>query len=108
MLRRQNHLNRRIISNIHRMSRRQRHLRQTDRPRVRQVTGSLKGKRLDHGVAHVSWDGAEAHVHVDEARGMAGKPAWLEGDGAAADGPFCAVGRGGHAAACQGLEEEDM
>lgn len=100
MLRRQNHLNRRIITHIHRMPRRQRHLRETDCPRIRQVTGPLEGKRLDHGVAHVGRDGAEAHVHVDEAGGVAWEPAGLEGDGAAADGPVGAVGRGGHAAAC--------
>lgn len=92
MLRRQHHLNRRIIANLHCMPCRQRHLRQTDRPRVRQVTGPFEGKRLNHGVAHVGWDSAESHVHVEEPRGMTGKPARLEGDGAAADGPFCTVG----------------
>ena len=35
----------------------------------------------------------KAHVDVDEGCLMSCEPAWLEGDGAAVNWPFCAVGR---------------
>lgn len=52
-----------------------------------------------HGVAVVKGLVAETHVDVEEGEGVAGEPARLDGDGAAFEGPFCAVGGCGHAAA---------
>jgi hypothetical protein len=36
------------------------------------------------------------------------EPAWLNGDGAALDGPFCAVGGDWHSAACTKVSERFM
>lgn len=77
---------------MRRKPRGQRHLRQTKRPRVRIVGRSNNPKWFDHGIAHVGRDGAEAHVHVDEAFLVAGEPAGLDGDGTAGDGPFGSIG----------------
>lgn len=99
MLSSQNQLNRRMIPSLNRPVRWQRHLRQTDGTRVRHVGRATDLKSLDHGVTHVGRDRAQAHVHVDEGRIVAGEPGGLEGDGAAANGPFGSVGGCGHSAA---------
>ena len=39
----------------------------------------------------------DADVDVEHGETVAGEPAWLDGDGAAVDWPFCAVRRLGHA-----------
>lgn len=97
MLGRQHHLDRRIVANVHRPALRQRDLWETKGPRVGHVgrPGDLEG--LDHGVAHVGRDGAQAHVHVDKRGFVAGEPGRLDGDGASLDGPFGSVGGRGHA-----------
>ncbi|KAL2289250.1 hypothetical protein FJTKL_02267 [Diaporthe vaccinii] len=61
----------------------------------------------DHGEAHVPGAvvgavGAEAHVDVEEGRGVALEPARLEGEGAARRGPVCAVCCRWVATACGG------
>lgn len=82
----------------------QRYLRQANGARVRVVRRALDGEGVNHGVGHVFGAvvrpvGAEAEVDVDDGRGMASEPAWLEGEGAARGGPVCAVLGGSYAAA---------
>lgn len=96
MLRRQHHLDRRIITRAHTHIGRQRHLRHTDGTRVRVVGGTFDFKDREHGVTHVGRDGTPADVDVDEGRLMAAEPAWLHGDSTTGDGPFGAVAGGGH------------
>lgn len=60
-----------------------------------------------HGEGHVGWSvvgpvGAESEVHVEECGGVALEPAGLQRDCSAGDGPECAVGCCGHAAAWEG------
>ena len=95
-----NDLNGRQITHIHRQTGRQRNLGQTEcaRIRVRGGTDDLEGR--EHWVAHVLRYGAETEIEVEEGCGVALEPAWLNGDGAALDRPFCAVGGGWHSAAC--------
>lgn len=38
----------------------------------------------------------DADIDVEHGETVAGEPAWLDGDGAAVDWPFCAVCRLGH------------
>lgn len=66
MLRRLNHLDRRMVANLHIHIGRQRHLRETNRARVRLIGWARDGKRLHHGMAHVGRHRAQAHVDVDE------------------------------------------
>lgn len=100
MLRRLNNLNRSIVPHTRRIIRRQRHLRQTKSAIILHIRGSYDGEDGQHRVAVVQWLVAVAHVEVELGEGVAGEPAGLDGDGAAFDGPFCAVGGGGYAAAC--------
>lgn len=99
MLRRLNHLDRREIARADTDISWQRHLREADGARVWVIgrAGDLEGR--DDRVAHVLGNGAESHVDVDQGGLMALEPARLEGHGAAADRPFAAVLRCGHAAA---------
>ena len=107
MLRQHNHLNRRIVADLRLIVCRRRHLRKADaRPRVGIVGGADDAGDGQHGVRHVARVGADAEVDVEQGLVVAGEPAGLEGDGAAADGPGGAVGGGGHSAAweqCQYL-----
>jgi len=72
---------------------------QADRARVGLGRGANDLEGRNHDVRHVRWNCSQAQVHVDEGRGVALEPAWLDGDGAAADGPFGAIRGGGHSAA---------
>lgn len=72
------------------------HLREADRARVGVLGGPQDLEGRDHGEAHVPGPavgpvGAEAHVDIQESRGVALEPARLEGDGAACRGPVGAV-----------------
>ena len=77
----------------------QRHLRQAEGARVGFGGGADDLEGRHHRVRHVERHGAVAHVDVEEGGRVSGEPAWLDGDGAAFDGPERAVCRGGHAAA---------
>lgn len=66
MLRRLNQLDCRMIANLHIHIGRQRHLRETNRARIRLVGRARDGKRLHHGMAHVGRHRAQAHVDVDK------------------------------------------
>lgn len=103
MSRRLNDLNSRQITHINRQTGRQGNLGQTEcaRVRVRGGTDDLEGR--EHWAAHVLWYGAETEIEVEEGCGVALEPAWLNGDGAALDRPFCAVGGGWHSAALRML-----
>jgi hypothetical protein len=98
--RRLNNLDRRLVAHVHRRVRRQRHLRQAERARVRipRRPDDLEGGH--HVEGHVEGGLAEAQVDVDEGACVALEPAGLDCYGAAFQGPFGAVLRGGHAAAC--------
>ena len=96
------HLNRSIPPFHRRIIRRQRHLRQTKRARVRQARGAGNLEDGHHGQGHVGRERSVAQVDVEEGGGVALEPARLNGDGSAGEGPECAVGREGHAAACAG------
>lgn len=93
------HLDRGKVAHFGRYSLREQNLRQTDGAWVGVVGGPHDLERRDHRVAHVRGSPAHAEVDVDKGCGVALEPAGLEGDGTAADGPFGAVLRGGHAAA---------
>lgn len=74
----------------------ERDLGQADGARVGVLAGAQDLEGRHHGEAHVPgavvWPvGAEAHVDVEEGRGVALEPAWLEGECAARRGPVCAV-----------------
>ena len=75
------------------------HLRQTDGAWVGVPGGADDLEGRHHVEGHVERDLAEAHVDVEEGGGVALEPAGLDGDGAAADGPFGSIGGGGHTAA---------
>lgn len=98
MLRRQHHLNCRIITRAHTHIGRQWHLRHTDGAGVRVVGGTFDFKDREHGVTHVWGNGTPADVDVDEGRLMAAEPGRLKGDSTTGDGPFGAIAGGGHAA----------
>ena len=102
MLRRLNNLNRRILPHNRRIINRQRYLRDADTAIIRYVVGPHDAKDGLHGQGVVVGHGADAEVDVEEGVGVALEPARLEADGAAADGPFGAVGGHGHSAACVG------
>lgn len=81
-------LNRRIIAHIHRGIRRQRHLRQTERPWVWILGGSNDLEDGYHWEGHVGWSlvgtaGAESEVYVEECCCVALEPSGLDSDGAA-------------------------
>ena len=76
-------LNGRIPPHNRRIIRRQRHLRQTKRARIRLLCGARDLEDGHHGEGHVGWEGAVAEVDVEEGGGVALEPAGLEGDGAA-------------------------
>lgn len=74
----------------------ERYLGEADGSRIGIVGGAEDLEGLDHGVGHVGRAavggvGAEAEINLHKGRQVAAEPAWLEGDGAAADGPVCAV-----------------
>ena len=100
-------LNCRQITRLNRMIRRQRDLGQANRAWVRSLTRPCDLENGDEGEGEVVWTvvgtvDAEAHVDVHEGCGVPLEPAGLQGDGATADGPGCAVAGGGHTAACEG------
>ena len=99
MLGRLNDLDRRMITHLDTRVGWEGHLWEAPSARVGFVGGADELDAVHHDIRHVGRDGAEAHVDVDEGRGVAGEPAGLEGEGAAGYGPFGAVGRGGHATA---------
>lgn len=97
-------LDRRQISRLDRRVRRQRNLRETERAGIRTLGWAGDLEDGDHREGEVLWSrvgsvGPEAHVDVEEGRGVPLEPAGLDGDGAAVDGPGCAVAGGAHAAA---------
>ena len=99
MLRQLNHLNGRILPDDSGVIDRQGDVRETHTARV---DGVLRARDLEHGLhdhREVLRQAAVAEVDVYEGRCVAAEPAWLEADGAAADGPEGAVSRGLHAAA---------
>ena len=81
----------RIVAHLHRRIRRKWQLRKAPSARVGVVRGSKELDTFHNHIGHVGWDSAEAHVDIDESGAVAGKPARLEGEGAAGDGPFRAV-----------------
>lgn len=97
--RRLNNLDRRIIARLNCRIYRQRHLWQTERSRVRIPARPHDLECRNHRVGHVDGDGAVAEIDIEEGSGVALKPAGLDGDGAAANGPERAILRGRHAAA---------
>lgn len=104
MNRRLHDLNRRIISYINRRICGQWHLRQTEGSRVRIFARADDLHDGGHGERHVLGTivgaiGAESEIKVEEGGGVTLKPAGLNGDGAAVDGPESAVGGSRHAAA---------
>lgn len=91
-----NNLNSSIIARLNSRVGGQRDLRKADGARVRVLAGPEDLEGRHHGEAHVPGPivgpvGAEAHVDVEEGRGVALEPARLEGEGAACRGPVCAV-----------------
>lgn len=91
-----NNLNGSIITRLNGRVGRERDLRQADGSRVGVLAGPQDLEGRNHGEAHVPGPvvgavGAEAHVDVEEGRGVALEPARLEGEGAARRGPVCAV-----------------
>lgn len=100
MSRRLNDLNSRQITHIHCQTGWQRNLGQTECAWVRVRGGSDDLEGREHRVAHIWGYGAETEIEVEEGCGMALEPAWLNGNGAALDRPFRAVGGGWHSAAC--------
>lgn len=96
-----------VVPRLHGGVGRQGDLGQADRPRVGVLGRPQDLEGRDHGEAHVPGPvvgpvGAEAHVDVEEGRGVALEPARLEGEGAARRGPVGAVCRRRVAAACVG------
>ena len=91
MLRQLNNLNGRILPDDSRIIDRQGHVRETHTARV---DGVLRARDLEHGLhdhREVLRQAAVPEVDVHEGRCVAAEPAWLEADGAAADGPEGAV-----------------
>lgn len=104
MNRRLHHLDRRIVSHIHRRIRGQRHLWQTKGSRVGILARADDLHDGGHGERHVlrtivGTIGAKTEIDVEEGRGVALKPTGLHGDGAAVNWPEGAIGGGAHAAA---------
>lgn len=90
------HLDGGVVAGLDGRVARQRHLGQADGARVGVLAGAENLEGRHHGEAHVLGTaagavGAEAHVDVEEGRGVALEPAWLEGDGAACCGPVSPV-----------------
>lgn len=99
MLRRLDDLDGGVVPNVGREIGRQRHLRKAPAALVLLIAGTRDLEDWQHGEGVVEWDGACAEVDVEEGGRVAGKPAGLDADGAAGDGPEGAVRGDGHAAA---------
>ena len=81
------------------------HLRQAETAVVLQVVGSRDFEHRHHRHGVVSRHVAVPQIDVEECGGVTGKPARLDPDGAAGDGPLGAIFRNGYSAAC---EERDL
>ena len=99
MDRRLDDLDRRVVADLDRRINGEGDLRETECSWIRVLGRADELDAVEHRIRHVGWDGAEPEIDVDVGGGVALEPAGLEGDGAAFDGPFRAVGRGREAAA---------
>jgi hypothetical protein len=91
-----NELNRCIVAHLQIGASWQRNLWQAHGARIGVLVGTKDLEWRYEGVAHVRWTTIpslipKAHVDVKEGRCVALEPAWLKGNGAAADGPKCPV-----------------
>jgi len=93
-----------IVTDVHGGVGREGDLRQAEGAGVGSVAGTVDLEDGHHGEGHVGGTavravGAEAEVDVEEGGAVALEPAGLEGEGAAEEGPGCAVAGGAHSSA---------
>ena len=101
-------LNSRLVAHLDVNALRNWNLRQADRARIRVVRGTDNLERWYDRVAHVFGDFAESHIDVHQSRGVTLEPAWLDSNGATANGPVSAISRRRHTATCRFQKHQDQ